>query len=70
MEWVAIPFSRVSSQARDRTWVSCIAGRIGRWAVVVLAKSEGLLVVGNDSLDGRADVGKNVKAVVRDGVDL
>ena len=24
---VAIPFSRVSSPSRDRTWVSCIAGR-------------------------------------------
>ena len=27
LEWVAIPFSRGSSQARDRTWVSGIAGR-------------------------------------------
>ena len=27
LEWVAIPFSRVSSWPRDRTWVSCIAGR-------------------------------------------
>ena len=27
MEWVALPFSRVSSQPRDRTQVSCIAGR-------------------------------------------
>ena len=26
LEWVAIPFSRGSSQPRDRTWVSCIAG--------------------------------------------
>ena len=26
-EWVAIPFSRGSSQPRDWTWVSCIAGR-------------------------------------------
>ena len=26
-EWVAIPFSSRSSQPRDRTWVSCIAGR-------------------------------------------
>ena len=26
-EWVAIPFSRGSSQLRDGTWVSCIAGR-------------------------------------------
>ena len=26
LEWVAIPFSRGSSQSRDRTQVSCIAG--------------------------------------------
>ena len=25
--WIAIPFSRGSSQPRDQTWVSCIAGR-------------------------------------------
>ena len=27
LEWVAMPFSRESSQPRDRTQVSCIAGR-------------------------------------------
>ena len=27
LEWVAIPFSRGSSQPRDSTWVSCISGR-------------------------------------------
>ena len=27
LEWVAITFSRGSSQLRNRTWVSCIAGR-------------------------------------------
>ena len=27
LEWVAIPFSRASSQPRDRIQVSCIAGR-------------------------------------------
>ena len=27
LEWVAIPFSRESSQSRDRTQVSCIADR-------------------------------------------
>ena len=27
LEWVAIPFSRESSQPRDQTQVSCIAGR-------------------------------------------
>ena len=28
LEWVAIPFSRGSSQPRDRTQVSSIAGRL------------------------------------------
>ena len=27
LEWVVIPFFRGSSWSRDRTWVSCIAGR-------------------------------------------
>ena len=27
LEWVAVSFSRRSSQPRDRTWVSRIAGR-------------------------------------------
>ena len=27
LEWVAIPFSRGSSQPRNQTWVSCVAGR-------------------------------------------
>ena len=27
LEWVAIPFSRVASQPRDRIWISCIADR-------------------------------------------
>ena len=27
LEWVVIPFSRGSSQPRNQTWVSCIAGR-------------------------------------------
>ena len=27
LEWVAISFSRGSSQTRDQTWVSCIVGR-------------------------------------------
>ena len=34
LEWVAIPFSRGSSQPRDQTWVSCIAGRFFTiWAI-------------------------------------
>ena len=28
VDWVAIPFSRRSSQPRDQTWVSCIATNI------------------------------------------
>ena len=27
LEWVAISFSRGSSQPKNQTWVSCIAGR-------------------------------------------
>ena len=27
LKWIAISFSRGSSRPRDRTWVSCIAGR-------------------------------------------
>ena len=27
LEWVAISFSRGSTGSRDRTWVSCTAGR-------------------------------------------
>ena len=31
--WVAIPFSRGSSQPRDQTWISCIEGRFSTiWA--------------------------------------
>ena len=46
LEWAAISLSRGSSQPRDRTWVSCIAGRrITIWAtrnsgLHVLTKSE------------------------------
>ena len=34
LEWVAMPFSRGSSQPRDGTWVSCLAGRFFTvWAI-------------------------------------
>ena len=34
LEWVAIAFCRGSSQPRDRTWVSCFAGRLFTlWAI-------------------------------------
>ena len=37
LEWVAILFSRGSSQARDRTWVFCISGRFFTiWAFLMI----------------------------------
>ena len=40
LEWFAISFSRGSSQPRDRTQVSCIAGRfLTNWATYFLLKS-------------------------------
>ena len=37
LKWVAIPFSRESSQPRDRTWVSHIVGRCFTiWATIML----------------------------------
>ena len=27
LKWVTIPFSRASSQPRDRTWISCVTGK-------------------------------------------
>ena len=44
LEWVAIPFSRGFSQPRDRTQVSCIAGRFFTiWAT----QRENLIVFGH-----------------------
>jgi len=37
LEWVAFPFSKGSSQLKDQTQVSCIAGRFfTNWAIDVL----------------------------------
>ena len=37
LEWVAISFSRRSSQPRDWTWVSCIVGRhFTAWAIMLI----------------------------------
>ena len=37
LEWVAISFSRGSSQPRNQTWVSCLAGRVfTNWAATSL----------------------------------
>ena len=52
LEWVAISFSRESSQPRDRTWVSCIAGRFfTNWATAA-AKSLQLCPTLCDPIDG------------------
>ena len=43
LEWVAFPFSRESSQPRDRTGVPCIAGRFfTNWAMKEARKPEGI----------------------------
>ena len=45
LEWVAIPFSRGSSQPRDWTQVSCISGRFFTiWATREVQKELGLLL--------------------------
>ena len=54
LEWVAMPFSRGSSQLRDRTQVSCIAGDFftvwaAREACQVLEKSSVLTPIYGDS---------------------
>ena len=43
LQWVAIPFSRVSSQPRDRTLFSCIGGRF--FTVWATGKSYGLYYI-------------------------
>ena len=52
LEWVAVSFSRVSSQPRNQTWVSCLAGRFlptelqGKprclWVCFIPIKNEGI----------------------------
>ena len=41
LEWVAVSYSRVSSQPRDRTCISCIS-YIGRWILYYRATWTGL----------------------------
>ena len=46
LEWVAISFSRGSSQPRDRTWVSCIAVRCFTiWATTEAPKLTLMMVI-------------------------
>ena len=42
LEWIAIPFSKGSSQPRDQTQVSCIAGRFFTIWATKEALSQGL----------------------------
>ena len=55
LQFIAIPFSSRSSQTRDRTWVSCIAGRFftiraTREALIVRLEEE--MLKGYSVLDG------------------
>ena len=55
LEWVAIPFSRGSSQARDQTQVSWIAGRLftvwANFVITVLPTNRNLVVLQSASGD-------------------
>ena len=65
LEWLAIPFSRGSSQPRDGTLVSCIAGRfftIGRTDFEADIKSQ---LTGKDP-DGGKDRGQEEKGAIED----
>ena len=65
LEWVAIPFSRVSSQLRDQTGVSHSAGRFFTIWVTREAtnySSENLRTTGRDSIAAKPfrDWGENI----------
>ena len=54
LEWVAISFSRGSSQSRDRTRVSCIPGRhFNLWVTREANKTECMLIFLFTGWDGR-----------------
>ena len=41
LDWLAIPFSRRSSQPRDQTWVSCTVGRLfPNWATSPIQQTQ------------------------------
>ena len=49
LEWVAVPFSRGSSQPRDQTQVSCIAGRFfTNWAIKAMTNLDSILKKSKD----------------------
>ena len=45
LEWVAFPFSRGSFQSRDRTQVSCIAGRLFTSLSLILITSRDIVTI-------------------------
>ena len=49
LEWIAISFSRGSSQPRDRTWVSRITGR--RFTVWATREAQGLILLNKNFWD-------------------
>ena len=62
-EWVAIPFSRGSSQLRDQTWFSCIAGRsFTIWAATILSNAIIISVSSFNVRDGVCMCRRNVKS--------
>ena len=48
LEWVAIHFSRGSSQSRDQSWVSCITGRLFTIWATMEAQCQGWETLGQE----------------------
>ena len=64
MKWVAVPFSSVSSQPRDRTQVSHIAGRFFNiWAAREAQMVQGSVIISSKS--GRRRYKEGSKEVER-----
>ena len=49
LEWVAFPFSRGSSQPRDRTQVSCILYQLSHKVILLWAPASGTIITGFSS---------------------
>ena len=61
LEWVAIPFFRGSSWPRDRTWVSCTAGRF--FTVWATREEEALSYLFGDYLTAPTSPSQNLAKV-------
>ena len=62
LEWVAISFSRRSSQPRDRTWVSRIAGRrFTIWATREARESLNYVIISGDIIQHASLITQQVK---------